>query len=211
MSKSKIDHKLNTFCDEGLLEIGVDEAGRGPLFGRVYAGAVIWPPGLTSPLIRDSKKLNEKQLKLAYDFIIDNATAYATGYSTEKEIDDINILKSTMIAMHRAIKKCCLIPDQILVDGNYFSIYLDKNDNAIDFVTVKGGDDIYYSIAAASILAKKERDDYIYELCDEHPELDEKYNLKKNKGYGTLAHRNGIKENGISQFHRKTFGICKKY
>ena len=105
------------------LEIGVDEAGRGPLFGRVYAAAVIWPPNLTTPLIKDSKKLSEPKLKIAYQFILDNAIAYGIAYSDEKEIDDQNILNATIISMHRAIRQCKLIPDQILVDGNHFHIY----------------------------------------------------------------------------------------
>ena len=196
---------------DGKLEIGIDEAGRGPLFGRVYAGAVIWPPNLTSPLIKDSKKLSEKQLKLAYDFVINNAIAYSVAFSTEEEIDDINILQATMNAMHSAINKCLLVPDKILVDGNYFNDYYSKDGTLVDHQTITKGDDTYYSIAAASILAKKERDDYIYQVCEQNPELDERYNLRKNKGYGAKAHRDGITEHGISQFHRKTFGICKKY
>ena len=192
------------------LEIGVDEAGRGPLFGRVYAGAVIWPPGLTTPLVKDSKKLSERALTEAYYFIINNAVAYGIAYANEDEIDELNILNATINTMHRAIRQCKLIPDSILVDGNQFHIYSDKDDKPINYATVTKGDDNYYSIAAASILAKYTRDQYIYKLCDQYPELEERYNLRRNKGYGAKAHMEGIKKHGITMFHRKTFGICKR-
>lgn len=201
---------METFMEKDKLEIGVDEAGRGPLFGRVYAGAVIWPPGLISPLIKDSKKLSERALAKAYQFVLDNAVAYGIAYADEDEIDEMNILNATINTMHKAIRQCCLIPDSILVDGNQFHIYSDKDDNPIDYATITKGDDTYYSIAAASILAKYARDHYIYQLCDQYPELETRYNIRKNKGYGAKAHMNGIKEHGITRFHRKTFGICKK-
>ncbi len=201
---------MKEFMEKGMLEIGVDEAGRGPLFGRVYAAAVVWPPGLETNLVKDSKKLSESALKKAYNFIINNVTAYGIAYSSEDEVDEYNILNATIKTMHKAIKQCYLIPDNILVDGNQFNVYFDQNDEPVNYATIIKGDDNYFSIAAASILAKYTRDMYIYDLCNKYPELDERYNLRKNKGYGAKAHIDGIKEHGITEFHRKTFGICKR-
>lgn len=201
---------LASFKDEGLLEVGVDEAGRGPLMGRVYAAAVMWPPGFTpTVLINDSKKLKPHQLKTAYDYIKEHAVAYGIAYATEEEIESLNILHATMTAMHRAVEQCALTPDQILVDGNYFDICFNMEGDPIDYCTVEQGDAKFLSIAAASILAKWERDQYILDLCDQYPELDERYNIRSNKGYGAQAHTAGIQKYGISQFHRKTFKSSK--
>ena len=202
---------MDSFMEKDMLEIGVDEAGRGPLFGRVYAAAVVWPPGLTSKLIKDSKKLSEPALKKAYQFIIDNAIAYGIAFSSENDVDEYNILNATIKTMHKAIKQCNLIPDNILVDGDRFHIYSDQDDNPINYATITKGDDKYFSIAAASILAKYSRDKYIYDLCDQYPALDERYCLRKNKGYAAKAHREGIEKYGITDLHRKTFGICKRF
>lgn len=207
---SKTMPPSKTFNSPDTLEIGVDEAGRGPSFGRMYTAAVIWSPTLTSHLIDDSKKLkNPAHLKAARDFVVENATAWSIDYATEQEIDKFNPLQADMRSMHRAIRGCNLIPDVILVDGNYFNIYSDQNGDPVDHITVIKGDAEYYSIAAASILAKYEHDKYIHELCDQYPVLDERYNLRKNVGYMTAAHKEGIQKHGISQFHRKTFGPCK--
>lgn len=201
---------LALFKDEGLLEVGVDEAGRGPLMGRVYAAAVMWQPGFKpTVLIDDSKKLKPHQLKTAYGYIKENAIAYGISYATEEEIESLNILHATMTAMHRAIEQCSLVPDQILVDGNYFDIYFDVEGNPVDYSTIEQGDAKFLSIAAASILAKWERDQYVLSLCDEYPELEERYSIRSNKGYGSSAHIVGIKKYGISQFHRKTFKSSK--
>src|SRR3989338_6698129 len=121
----------------------------------------------------------------------------------------MNILQATMCAMHRAISQCELLPDHIAVDGNYFRTYVDFTGEPVNHTTIEGGDDKYYSIAAASILAKYTRDQYILNLCDHEPELDERYDLRKNKGYGAPRHLEGIKKYGISKYHRKTFGSCK--
>lgn len=202
---------MKAFANKYTLEVGVDEAGRGPLLGRVYAGAVFWPPELELPTVRidDSKKLRPRALEEAYHYVKENAIAYGVAYCTEEEIKSHNILHAAMTAMHRAIDQCQLEPDLILVDGNYFDMYLNSEGEPVDHLTVKGGDATYLSIAAASILAKWERDQYIYELCKKHPELDERYSISSNKGYGSQAHRDGIKKYGITQFHRN-FGICKK-
>ena len=197
---------------ENTLEVGLDEAGRGPMFGRVYVGAVIIPPDETfkQPFIKDSKKLSERKRLMAYDFIKDNAIDYTTFFFDEKVIDEKNIFKATYEGMHKALDNLLVTPEHILVDGCYFKTYI-KNDIVIPHICVESGDNKYRSIAAASIIAKVERDKYIYDLCDKNPELDEFYSIRNNKGYGTSKHIEGIKKNGISKWHRKTFGICKNY
>lgn len=203
---------MKTFHTEGILEVGIDEAGRGPLFGRVYAAAVIWPLGLETPLVKDSKDSMYKKagvMDKAFEFIQNNAIAYGIAYADEKEVDKINILQATMTAMHRAVDACGLLVDQILVDGNYFRIYSGCDDEAVNYVTVEKGDSTYFSIAAASVLAKASRDRYIAQICSQYPELETRYHLLRNKGYGGSDHQEAIKTYGISQFHRKSFGICK--
>lgn len=192
------------------LEVGVDESGRGPLIARVYSGAVFWDPTVTSELIRDSKKLDHRKRLIAYDFIKENCLSYGVGYSEPEEIDQINILQATLRSMHRAIDSCYVIPQHILVDGTHFKVYFDRNDEPVNHTLVTGGDDKYYSIAAASIVAKVERDLYVEKLCDEHTELD-LYDIRNNKGYGSKKHLEAIENWGITPFHRKSFGICKKY
>jgi ribonuclease HII len=190
---------------QDIIEVGLDETGRGPAFGRVYAAAVIWPPDLTSELIRDSKTIKSvKSMKNAYDFIKTNAIAVTVAYASEQEIDTLNILQADMLAMHRALDALRIEFDEIIVDGNYFKPY-----KSFKYTTIVKGDAKYYSIAAASIVAKYERDLYISHLCDVYPDLDEKYDLLKNKGYPTPAHLAGITTHGISPYHRKTFKCCK--
>jgi ribonuclease HII len=201
---------LRTYCQEGMLEAGVDEAGRGPALGRVYAAAVIWPANLHSPLVRDSKKIPHKAMKTAYDFVIANAIDYSIAYASESEIDRYNILQADMLAMHRAVDGLRLIPGHLLVDGDYFKIYQDRDGEFVNYSTVIQGDNTYYSIAAASILAKYSRDSYIEELCDTYPALDERYGLRGNKGYvGAARHKEGIERYGVSQFHRLSFRCCQ--
>ena len=212
------------------IEIGVDEAGRGPLFGRVYAAAVILPKDDTfdHSKVKDSKKFHSKQkIEEAEEYIKNNAIAWAVGFEDEKVIDEINILQATQQAMHKAIlevkKKYSIdinakldISISLLIDGNYFKPITVYNSNKkiiehIPFTCVEGGDNKFTSIAAASILAKVERDRYIDMLCLENPELIEKYSLDSNKGYGAKKHIDGIKEHGITIWHRRTFGLCKNY
>lgn len=201
---------MEVFCNKDKLEVGVDEAGRGPLFGRVYAAAVIWDPDKQPEvLITDSKKLNNWQLEKAYSYIKEHALAYGVSYSTESDIKNLNILNATLQAMHRAISMCQLEPDLILVDGNRFDPYFSSRGEMVDAETVINGDARYISIAAASILAKVERDRYVLEMCEAYPDLNERYDLASNKGYASARHREGIKKYGISQFHRVTFGCCK--
>jgi len=203
---------MKSFYLENTLEVGLDEAGRGPMLGRVYIGAVIIPPDDTfkQSFIKDSKKLSERKRLMAYDFIKENAIDYTSFYYDEKKIDEINIFKATYEGMHSALDKLMVRPEHILVDGIYFPMYLDDG-KTIPYTCVESGDNKYLSIAAASIVAKVERDKYIYDLCEKNPELIEKYELNKNKGYGTAKHIEGIKKYGITKWHRKSFGICKNY
>lgn len=203
---------LKNYYYADMLEVGVDEAGRGPMFGRVYVGAVILPndDDFDYSMIRDSKKMSEKKRLESYNYIINNAIDWTSFWVSAEQIDEMNIYKATHYAMHKALDKLIVRPENILVDGNKFYPYRYKND-IVPHICIIGGDNKYTSIAAASIIAKVERDKYILNLCKEYPELDEYYDLKKNKGYGTKNHINGIKKYGITEWHRKSFGICRNY
>lgn len=204
-----------------IIEIGVDEVGRGPMFGRVYAGAVILPKdnSFKHELMKDSKKFtSRKKLEETAKYIKENCLYYSIGYEDETIIDNYNIKNATYMAMHKAIKQLIEINTKkeylILVDGNDFKPYtymdpINEIINEVPVVCIVGGDNIQSSIAAASILAKVERDNYIYDLCKEYPKLDEYYDLSKNKGYGTAKQMAGIRQYGITKWHRKSFGLCK--
>ena len=210
--------------DPNIIEIGIDEVGRGPLFGRVYASAVVLPK--TSEFrhcdMKDSKKFSStKKINQVSEYIKENAIAWSVKYEDENTIDEINILQATQRAMHQCVtdmidKLQCINPNLdvenilLLVDGNYFKPYT-KFGKVLKCHTIEQGDSKFTSIAAASILAKVERDEYILQMCQENPELSEKYKIDSNKGYGSKAHLDGIRQHGITQWHRKTFGICKSY
>ena len=211
---------LKPFYMKNILEAGIDEAGRGPLFGRVYTAAVILPQddSFEHSLMKDSKKFSsKKKIKEAYDYIIENAIDYEICYIDENVIDEINIRNATHKAMHTAVKNLRVKPSHLLVDGRDFTPYVYINDGdeidvtSIAHTCIEKGDNKFTSIAAASILAKVSRDKYIEDLCDKYPNLDEFYGLRSNKGYGAKKHLQGIKQYGITEWHRKTFGICKKY
>lgn len=187
------------FClEEGRIEAGCDEAGRGCLSGPVVAAAVILPEGFKHPLLNDSKQLTERQRDMLRPIIEKESLAYGVGIVSQKEIDEINILNASILAMHRALDKLDLTPQHILVDGNRFKPY-----NDIPHTTVVKGDGKYMSIAAASVLAKTYRDEIMYSLDKEFPQ----YNWKKNKGYPTKDHRAAIAEHGASIHHRMTFKL----
>jgi ribonuclease HII len=205
---------MKQFYEKNKIEVGLDEAGRGCLFGPVSIGAVIWldeDPN-SSIEIKDSKQLSFKKRNIAYDYIKENSISYSSIFINNEEIDKTNILKSTIRGMHLCLDNILnnISVDTILVDGNQFDFYIDYNDNYINHKCIINGDNIYKSIAAASIIAKVERDNYILNLCEEYPEL-KKYDIHNNKGYGTKKHLDAIKEYGITKWHRKTFGICKEY
>jgi ribonuclease HII len=214
---------LEVFQKENTYVIGVDEVGRGPMFGRVYAAAVILPDdSFNHELMKDSKKFtSSKKLKETAEYIKKNCIAYSIMYQDEKSIDKHNILNATYKAMHQAIKEVMTTITTtttmnylIIVDGNNFkplTFYDSETESMkeVDTICVVNGDNTYSAIAAASILAKVERDTYIQELCLEYPKLNEYYGLSKNKGYGTKQHMDAIKHYGITQWHRRTFGLCK--
>ncbi|PKP09119.1 MAG: ribonuclease HII [Bacteroidetes bacterium HGW-Bacteroidetes-3] len=180
------------------VEAGTDEAGRGCLAGPVVAAAVVLPVDFYHPLLNDSKQLTEKQRETLRPFIEKNALAFGVSYVFEAKIDEINILQASILAMHLAIEKLNIEPEHIIVDGNKFKPY--KN---IPHTTIVKGDAKFMSIAAASVLAKTYRDDFMQKLDAEFPN----YHWKKNKGYPTLVHRNAIREFGITDYHRKTFKL----
>jgi ribonuclease HII len=222
--------------NENSIEIGVDEVGRGPLFGRVYTAAVILPKddSFDHSLMKDSKKFHsKKKIEEVANYIKANALAWHISFEDEKKVDEINILQATQLSMRSSILEVrkqfnkiqleSLSKEEgidynynLLVDGNYFnpiSIF-NKKTNKLDtlpYVTIEGGDNKYSAIAAASILAKVDRDRYIEELCEQNPTLSEHYGIDSNKGYGAKRHLDGIKQHGITIWHRKTFGICKSF
>jgi ribonuclease HII len=194
------------------LEAGVDEAGRGPLFGRVYTAAVILDQTFDHSRVKDSKKFtSKKKIKEASDYIKEHAVSWSITYADEKVIDEINILKATMKSMHESILGLHKKPEHLLIDGNYFKPIVQVIDEKLvhmPYTCVEKGDNTYTSIAAASILAKVARDEYILDLCEKHPEL-KQYGIDKNKGYGAKIHMEAIKKYGITEWHRKSYKPCK--
>jgi len=211
------------FDDISTIEIGVDEVGRGPMFGPVYTGAVVLPKDSEEfdySLLKDSKKFtSRKKLIAAAEYIKENAIFWSVNSVNEKTIDKINILQATLTSMHESISTILkkMTSEQqrnvfLTVDGNQFrpySLMIEDELYTFPHECFKGGDDTYSSIAAASILAKVERDNYILDLCEKHPKLKEYYSIDSNKGYGAKVHLDGIKQHGITRWHRRTFGICK--
>ena len=189
---------LQSHYFDGKTEAGCDEAGRGCLAGSVYAAAVILPPDYDNPLLNDSKQLTEKRRYALRDDIIRDAVAWAVGVVTPEEIDRINILNASFLAMHRALDQLTVRPEAIIVDGNRFTPYRD-----LPYATIVKGDGKYQSIAAASILDKTFRDDYMNRLAEEYP----CYDWKSNKGYPTRKHREGIRLHGVSPYHRKSYNL----
>ena len=189
---------LKSHFYKGLIEAGCDEAGRGCLAGSVYAAAVILPEDYVNDALNDSKQLTAKRRYELRDEIERDALAWAVGIVTPAEIDEINILNASILAMHRALDGLRLRPEAIIVDGNRFKPY-----NFIPYTNVVKGDGKYLSIAAASILAKTYRDDYMDRLALEYPQ----YDWIDNKGYPTRKHRQAIAEYGITEYHRKTFRL----
>ncbi|MFO7862426.1 MAG: ribonuclease HII [Salinivirgaceae bacterium] len=187
---------LKAFLEPGRIEAGCDEAGRGCYAGPVCAAAVILPENYSHPLLNDSKKLSDKQRRVLRETIIVDAIDYAVAMVDHQEIDQINILNASILAMHRALAKLKTVPDFILADGNKFKPFL-----SIPHSCVIKGDGKFFSIAAASILAKTARDDFMLDLHNEYPV----YNWDKNKGYPTAAHRKAILKYGISPYHRKSY------
>ena len=189
---------LKSHYYEGLIEAGCDEAGRGCLAGSVYAAAVILPPDYQNELLNDSKKLTAKKRYALREEIERDAIAWAVGIVTPEEIDKINILNASFLAMHRALDQLQVRPEAVIVDGNRFNPYQD-----LPSTTIVKGDGKYLSIAAASILAKTYRDDYMLSLAEEYPQ----YDWQSNMGYPTKKHRQAILEHGITSYHRKSYNL----
>ena len=188
--------ELSLYPDK--IEAGCDEAGRGCLAGSVFAAAVILPPDFENDLLTDSKKLTDKQRYALRPIIEEQALAWAVGIVTAQEIDDINILNASYLAMHRAVDQLKQLPEHLLIDGNRFKKYKD-----ISHTCVVKGDGKYLPIAAASVLAKTYRDDYMLQLHEEYPQ----YAWDSNKGYPTKKHRAAIREHGVSPYHRMSYQL----
>ena len=212
---------LESHYYDGLVEAGCDEAGRGCLAGSVYAAAVILPPDYTNDLLNDSKQLTEKRRYALREQIERDALAWAVGIVTPEEIDKINILNASILAMHRALDQLQLRPEAVIVDGNRFKPWIPKEDNGqaesdsarssspsgksggVPYTCIVKGDGKYLSIAAASILAKTYRDDYMNALAAEYPQ----YDWLSNKGYPTRKHRDAIRQYGITPYHRRSYNL----
>ncbi len=191
-------HELAAHYYADKVEAGCDEAGRGCLAGSVYAAAVILPEGYSNPLLNDSKQLSEKLRNQLRKEIERDALAWAVGVVTPKEIDQINILRASFLAMHRALDQLCVRPEAIIVDGNRFVPY-----GRISHTCIVKGDGKYQAIAAASILAKTHRDEYMERLAEEYP----MYDWQSNKGYPTAKHRAAIREYGVTPYHRMSYNL----
>jgi ribonuclease HII len=189
---------LKPYYQENLLEAGCDEAGRGCLAGPVFAAAVILPPDFYHPVLNDSKQLSEKDRYALRPLIEEKAIAFAVASLCNKQIDKINILRASFKSMHLAVKKLSVVPELLLIDGNRFTPY-----KKIPHQCIIQGDGLYASIAAASILAKTYRDDYMMELHKKYP----RYNWAQNKGYGTKEHQVALEKWGPSRYHRQSFRL----
>lgn len=189
---------LKQYYKNGMLEAGLDEAGRGCLAGPVYAAAVVLPSDYSNKLLNDSKQLSKKQREVLKKEIEKNALAWAVAAVDNREIDEINILNASILAMHRAIEKLDVVPEFLLVDGNRFKAY-----HNISHKCIIKGDATYLSIAAASILAKTHRDEYMENIHLEYPQ----YNWDSNKGYPTREHKDAINQHGVSSYHRLSFNL----
>jgi ribonuclease HII len=192
---------LEAFYREGCIEAGCDEAGRGCLAGPVFAAAVILPAGFSHPLLNDSKQMTEHNRRTLREIIEHEAVAWAVEAVSAEQIDRINILNASIEGMSLAVERLAVRPEMLLIDGNRFHTWL-----GIPFKCIVGGDGKYTSIAAASVLAKTHRDEYMKLIAAEFPE----YDWAQNKGYPTEAHRNAISRHGLSPHHRKTFGPCTR-
>lgn len=189
---------LKSHYYEGLVEAGCDEAGRGCLAGAVYAAAVILPPDYQNELLNDSKQLSERQRYQLRDIVERDAISWAVGIVGPEEIDEINILNASILAMHRALDGLQVRPEAVIVDGNRFKKY-----GQLPHTTIVKGDGKYLSIAAASILAKTYRDDYMNKLAEEYPQ----YDWQQNKGYPTRKHREAIRQYGTTPYHRMSYNL----
>jgi ribonuclease HII len=213
----KMSYKLK-FIDDDTIEVGIDEAGRGCLFGRLYVGAVVLPKekddlfdhGAALDQIKDSKKISERKRGIVYDYIQECAIDKAVAFAESTEIDEYNVLAADLRTMHRAMDALTVPAERILVDGDAWKPWRNSTGEVVESHMIVDGDATYLSIAAAGILAKVSRDRWIEEACVEHPEWDAKYNLLKNKGYGTAAHLKGLSEHGVTEQHRRSYAPVRQ-
>lgn len=202
------------YLQDDKIEVGIDEAGRGSLFGRMYVGAVVLPAeidcffdnGEAIKQIKDSKKLSEKKREILYDYVTECAVDYSVAWCSNTQIDTENVLQADLNTMHKALDTLNVPVQRILVDGDSWKPWL-ANEEAEVFKIIDG-DSKFLAIAAASILAKVERDRWVLSVCDEYPDYDEKYGLRSNKGYGTAKHMTGLKEHGPTPLHRMSYAPC---
>jgi len=202
------------FLQDDAIEVGIDEAGRGALFGRMYIGAVVLPNELDCFFdngeglkeIKDSKKLTERKRGILYDYVKDCAIDYNVSWCSNIQIDEENVLQADLNTMHRALEQLVVPVQRILVDGDCWKVWSGHED--VEVNKVVEGDSKFLAIAAASILAKVERDRWVVSCCDEHPEWDERYGLRSNKGYGAPKHMEGLKKYGPTELHRLSWGPC---
>jgi ribonuclease HII len=222
MDNLKNNQGLKLWDVKDKVEVGLDECARGCLLGRTYTAAVIWSPEFLEDVIddpdfkwihkiKDSKKLSAKVREMLSDNIQEYCLDYVVQWADEKTVDQVNILNAVQDCFHTCLDNLQMIPDTIFVDGNYFKTYYDKDLDIISHKCVEKGDNTYFCIASASILAKVAHDKYIAELCEANPQLVERYDIGNNMGYGTSKHIEGIEKYGITEFHRRTFGICKQF
>lgn len=205
------------WIEDGLVEVGLDEAGRGSLWGRLYVGAVIMSPedeayfdnGVALRQIKDSKKLTRRRRAILADYIRETAIETVTAWSEPEEIDTLNILRADMAAMHRALASLQTPFQRILVDGDVWDTYIDTDSDPVPALTIIEGDSVSLTIAAASILAKEAHDDWVKEMVVADPSLNERYGFGSNMGYGTQAHMTGLKTWGAHPLHRKSFAPVK--
>lgn len=206
------------FAGDDAIEVGIDEAGRGCLFGRLYVGAVVFPKemddffdqGAALQQIKDSKTVSERKRGILYDYIQECALDKAVTFAESTEVDEYNVLVADLRTMHRALDALTVPVDRILVDGDAWKPWRNESGQVVESHIIVDGDASYLSIAAAGILAKVSRDRWIEEVCAEHPEWDAKYNLLKNKGYGTAAHLKGLSEHGVTEQHRRSYAPVRQ-
>lgn len=202
------------FKDDDMVEVGIDETGRGSLFGRMYIGAVVLPneldcffdQGATLKEINDSKKLTERKRAILYDYVKECAVDYNVAWCDNKFIDEKNVLQADLLTMHKALEELIVPVQRVLVDGDCWKTWEGHTD--VEVHTIVEGDGNYLAIAGAAILAKVERDKWVYDMCDEHPEWHERYGLRSNKGYGAAKHIAGLKEFGPTPLHRMSYAPC---
>jgi len=212
-----LDNMKRIWIDDGSIEVGLDEVGRGSLWGRLYVGAVIISPedeaysdhGATLSQITDSKKLTPRRRAILADWISENALEAVTAWAEPEEIDRINILRADMAAMHRALDLLTLPVQRILVDGDYWSPWMSSTGEVVPHVTICEGDAKSLPIAAASIIAKEAHDTWVRDMVTAQPVLDERYGLGRNMGYGTAAHMAGLQKWGADSLHRRSFAPVK--